>query len=368
MVHDYISEFGGAERVLKALTELFPQAPIYTAFKIKGSTAAKEFSNKKIIESKYAFLVKHGKLYSPLRFLAPKIWQSFDLQGFDVIISSASWYITKGFKVSKNALNICYCHTPPRYLYGYKTSLEWQRYWPIKLYATIINKYLRQYDFTSAQKVDFFLANSKNIQARISKFYRRDSEIVYPPVKLEEIKKACKNLKPKDYYLLVSRVVGAKGISLALKTANKLNIKLKIVGEPAGLRWQEKDFQKLKNKNIEFIGRVEDKKLWQLYGECKAFLALAEDEDFGITPVEAMAAGRPVIAFNGGGYQETVINGKTGIFFNKPEVASLSQAIVNLKKMDIKRIDCQSQAKKFSENRFKKEIKDFILKKTASKF
>lgn len=363
LVHDYISEFGGAERVLEALCEMFPKAPIYTAFVVKDSTAWKRFKNRKIIEWKHSWLIKYRNLYSPLRFLAPWIWESFDFDNFDLVISSASWYITKGIITHPETKHICYCHTPPRYLYGYKTAIEWQRYWPIRIYAHFVNNFLRRYDYLAAQRVDQFIANSENVKHRIKKFYGRDSIVIYPPVEFSKIKEATKNLNPGDYFLVVSRVVGAKGIDLAIKAANRLNIKLKVVGEPAGLRWEEKKFRKLKKDNIEFIGRVSDQELWKLYGECKAFLALAKDEDFGITPVEAMAAGRPVIAFRGGGYLETVVDGKTGLFFNKPTVKSLTSVIKRFNDSNHwskPSAVCRRQAERFSKERFKKEIRKIV--------
>ena len=366
LVHDYLSEYGGAERVLEGLVELFPKAPIYTAFAIKDSSAWKRFGDKKIIEWKQSWLIKYHKLYSPLRFLAPWIWESFDFSGFDLVISSASWYITKGIITHPGTNHFCYCHTPPRYLYGFKTAIEWQNYWPIRVYAAIVNNFLRRYDYLAAQRVDYFIANSENTRKRIKKFYKRQAEVIYPPVEVEAIEKATRNLKPKDYFLLVSRVVGAKGIDLALKAARQLGFKLKIVGEPAGLRWEEKKFRRLNNDNVEFVGRVSDKKLWRLYGECQAFLALAEDEDFGITPVEAMAAGRPVIAFRGGGYLETVVEGKTGLFYDKPNLASLIEAINKFEEVTKKIISsqaCRQQAEKFSKEKFKRQVKELIYGK-----
>jgi glycosyltransferase involved in cell wall biosynthesis len=369
LVHDYISEYGGAERVLEALCEMFPEAPIYTAFAVSGSTAWKRFCKRKIVEWKYAALIKQGKLYSPLRFLAPFIWQSFDFSGFDLVISSASWYITKGIITHPGTTHICYCHTPPRYLYGYKTAVEWQKYLPVRIYAKIVNNFLRRYDFLAAQKPNYFIANSKNVKKRIKKFYDRTATVIYPPVEVSEIKKATANLRPKDYFLVVSRVVGAKGIDLAIEASNKMGFCLKIVGEPAGLRWEEKKFKKLCGKQVEFVGRVSDKALWRLYGECKAFLALATDEDFGITPVEAMAAGRPVIAYRGGGYLETVVSGKTGLFFDKLTVDGLVKAI---RKFDdsyhqiLTPKACRLQAGKFSKERFVREIKKFCREKNKN--
>jgi hypothetical protein len=138
LIHDYIKEFGGAERVLKTLTEIFPEAPIYTAFCVKGSTAQKEFADKNIKESFLAPILKVGNLYSPLRFLIPLIWGSFDLSDYDLVITSASWYVTRGFKIGKKTKVVCYCHTPPRWLYGYETSVGFTRYLPVRIYAAIV--------------------------------------------------------------------------------------------------------------------------------------------------------------------------------------------------------------------------------------
>jgi len=360
LVHDYLKEFGGAERVLMALHEIWPQAPIYTAFLDKNSTAGRQFAGAKIIESWLAPLIKHHHLYSPLRFLAPLIWKSLDLSQYDLVIASSSWYITRGFKVSPKTRVFCYCHTPPRYLYGYQTSIEWQRYWPVRVYALIVNHFLRLYDFWSAQRVNKFIANSKNVAQRIKKFYRLPSVIIYPPVEVKRIIAATRNLKQKDYFLIVSRIVGAKGIELAVKAAQKAKVKLKIVGETAGLRWHGQKLDKLKNQWVKFCGRVDDDQLYHLYGQCRAFLALAKDEDFGITPVEAMAAGRPVIAYHGGGYLETVAAGKTGRFFGKLTVESLAEILETFKSEKYKPEDCRKQAKKFSKQRFKQEIKKLI--------
>src|SRR3990170_4569524 len=196
LVHDYLNEFGGAERVLLALSEIWPDAPIYTAFYKKDSYAYERFKDKKIIAS-WAQNVPFfaTKLHSPLRFLAPLIWNSFDFSDYDLVITSASWYVTKGVVKrnpsthsvragSQRNVEICYCHTPPKYLYGYQTSVDWQKYWPVKLYALVVNHFMRVYDFEAAQKVDYFIANSKEVAGRIKKFYMRDSTVIYPPVEL----------------------------------------------------------------------------------------------------------------------------------------------------------------------------------------
>lgn len=359
LVHDYLNEFGGAERVLLALSEIWPKAPIYTAFYRKDSPAWQRLKNKNVKVSwaqRIPFFNKY--LHSPLRFLAPLIWNSFDFSEYDVVIGSSGWYITKGFRKGKRTVEICYCHTPPRWLYGYRTSIEWQKYWLVRVYGQIIGHFMRIYDFKAAQRVNFFLANSNNVAERIWKFYRRKAKVIYPPV---ELPKAVK-IKKEDYYLVISRLVGGKGLDLAVKAAVKLGFKLKIAGKPAGYYTEYKTLQKLAKKNIEFLGYVSDKKLVQLYAGAKAFLALAQDEDFGMTPVEAMMLGTPVIAFRGGGYLESIIEDKTGIFFDEANTASLIKAIGKFEKSKIKSEDCIKQAQKFSTERFKKEIKMFVKK------
>lgn len=368
LVHDYLKEYGGAERVMQTLHEICPKAPIYTAFCARDSAAGRAFAGAEIRESTFASVIKHKNLYSPLRFLAPMIWKSFDFRSYDLVITSASWYTTRGFRVGPKTKIICYCHTPPRYLYGYPTSIEWQRYWPIRLYGSVINHFLRLYDYRSAQQVDRFVANSRNVQNRIRKFYRRESKIIYPPVEVEKIVKATKGIKPKDYFLIASRIVGAKGIETAVEAAKKAGVKLKIIGEPAGLRWLGSQLDKLKGQGIEFLGRVPDEELYRAYGECRAFLALAADEDFGMTPVEAMAAGRPVIAYPGGGYLESVVDGKTGKFLPIKEERNLLPVLTAvLKSFDETKYqpeDCRKQARRFSKERFVREIEALVKMET----
>ena len=181
-----------------------------------------------------------------------------------------------------------------------------------------------------------------------------------PPIKVEEISQRVKDLTKKDYFLIVSRVVGAKGIDMAIEAANKLKLPLKIVGETAGLRWEEKKFRQLQGKTVEFVGRKTDAELWQLYGQAKAFLALASDEDFGMTVVEAQAAGTPVLAYYGGGYKETILPGETGEFFYKYNQTSLETALTNFNSQKYDQKKLQAQAKKFSQERFIKEITQIV--------
>lgn len=382
LIHDYLGEFGGAERVLETLCEIWPDAPIYTAFYREGS-AYDRFKGRKIITSwaqKVPFFPT--KLHSPLRFLAPWIWGSFSkgLENYDVVISSASWYVTKGMRKGsksnkgsegnkgnhKGFIEICYCHTPPRYLYGYPTSVNWRKYWPVRMYALIVNHFMRVYDYEAAQRVDWFIANSKEVQARIKKFYRRDSFVIYPPVDLVGDKKQDTGNKKSqgEYYLVVSRLVGGKGLSMVVDLANKIGFKLKIVGAPAGYAREYEGLKKSAQGNVEFLGYVSDDELVGLYSGAKAFFAMAHDEDFGITPVEAMLCGTPVIAYRGGGYVETVVEGKTGVFFDSYKAGSLALAFNKFnelyKKGAFKTAVIKRHAQKFGKERFKKEILEFV--------
>lgn len=359
LVHDYIKEFGGAERVLKVLVEMYPDAPIYTAFRVKGSAADKELVGCDIRESWLAPLLRIGNLYSPLRFLAPLIWKTMDLSEYDLVITSASWYITRGFKVGRNTKVICYCHTPPRWLYGFETSIELQKYWPVQMYAAIVGHFMRMYDYASAQTVDVWIANSENVRKRIKKFYRKNSVVIYPPVNVGSVKKQVSSVKGKeDYFLIVSRLVGAKGLeetACAFKGISKY--RLKIVGEKAGFSGVEKKLEKLSGGNIELLGRVSDRKLYGLYAKAKGFIALARDEDFGMTVVEAMAAGIPVIAFNGGGFKESVMDGKTGVLIDDTDEKTIKKAIKRIEKIKWDKRKIQNQAMKFSREKFVREIR-----------
>lgn len=183
LVHDYIKEFGGAERVLLTLHEMFPDAPIYTAFRTPGSSADQAFKGAKIITSWADLLIRYKNLHSLLRFLVPLIWESFDFSKYDVVILSSSGYLTKPVGIPKKVRVICYCHTPPRFLYGYP-GMDYRKYWYARVYKNFVAFFLRIYDWHGAQRVDQFIANSAETAKRIQKFYRRDSVVVYPPVSL----------------------------------------------------------------------------------------------------------------------------------------------------------------------------------------
>jgi glycosyltransferase involved in cell wall biosynthesis len=414
LVHDYLREYGGAERVVEALHEIWPEAPLYTSFVDWKSLGehAKRFENWDIRTS----WVQHNpivkKFHSPLRFLAPDVWESFDLSEFDVVITSSGWYMCRGvnagrrtletrfpihdsrFKKNKNSnienrtsnaekspipMQICYIHHPPRNLYGYATGSTLQKYWPVRVYAAFINFFLRHYDFVTAQKVDYFIANSEETARRVQKFYRRESTVIYPPIDIRHSildsrfsKKIPSNIEnrtsniDKSYYLSVGRLMWAKRIDLAIEACNRLKLPLKIVGRGP----EEAKLREIAGPTIEFCGPVSDMELAQLYQGAKALLFCALDEDFGMVPVEAMGHGTPVIALAQGGVTETVVDGKTGILFSTPSIESLEDGIRRFLKFYHRFYQnngddaCRTQAEKFNKKRFRQEIEKFVRNHT----
>lgn len=344
LVHDYLLEAGGAERVLRVMAEMYSEAPIYTALS-KNGTAKAMFKDRRIVESKWAPLLKIGHAYSYLRFLLPWVWRSVDLTSYDLVITSCSGYIARGFKVRKDATVIAYCHTPPRWLYGYDTPTGAQNRWWGKMFIWIVGPFMRYFDFQSAQRVDLWIANSKEVAMRISKFYRKTAVVIYPPIELPRVKT---DFKKEDYYLMISRIVGGKGILEASQAFKKIGMSLKIVGEVVDQKLAEQ---------VETLGRVDDIQLAELYAKAKGFVALARDEDFGMTVVESMSYGTPVLAYNGGGYKETVVLGKTGVLIDGTDLKSIRQGIRQMEKIKWNPEQIRKSVAKFSRAVFEKELR-----------
>lgn len=378
LVHDYLREFGGAERVLEALHEIFPEAPVYVAYynpKALGD-GAKRFSDWDIRTSFIQKLPFANKLLSFYRLFAPSAFESFDLKEFDLVISSCNIYFSKAVITKPETLHISYIHSPPRYLYGYTTSFNYKKRWWTRIGAEVLNHILRLYDFETSQRPDILIANSKNVKERIKKFYRRDAEVIYPPVDLEEFKNVipdsdrgsnnimdsrrslpCTPIQggnDKDYFLSLSRLWKGKGVDIIVKAVVLSNAPLKV----AGTGPEMENLKRLASgkTNIEFLGNVSDGERVKLYKQAKALIVASEDEDFGITAVESQAAGTPVIAIKSGGYLESVVRGKTGEFFDKNTPEGLAEVLkaFDPNKYDSK--DCLKNAEKFSKDQFKKEI------------
>lgn len=361
LTHDYLMDFGGAEQVLLTLHEMYPKAPIFTSIVDKKGMGKfwNLFADATIYTSWFNSVPYAKRLISPLRFLLPVIWGSFDLGKYDVIIDSSSWAITKGFKTRNEQTEICYCHTPPRYLYGYDTSRNWKGKWfggLISFYSLIVNTYMRKYDFSQAQKVDSMIANSRNTAGRILKFWKRDSVIIYPPIDVVLLQNSTIPKVKGEYFLTGGRLVSAKNFDLIIKACAKAGVALKIFG--SGIL--EHELRSIADSSVEFLGKITNDELISYYKGAKGFIVAQQDEDFGMTLVEAQAVGCPIIAFKGGGYVETVVEGKTGIFFESLSVESLVKAIQSFGHTNFVPKTIQTHAKQFDKHIFKEKIEQLV--------
>jgi len=378
LVHDQIAEFGGAERVLISLKKAYPQADVYTSFVDKERLGDhwKHFTDWNIIQSWASKIPYFSKLYSPLRFLLPLIWNSFDLSSYDVVICSSSWGMCKGvslrsskFQVpnSKKQISdtqelnikhlelnthnskpryICYLHTPPRYLYGYDES-SLKKYWPVKLYALIVNHFLRQYDYQSSQTIDQFIFNAQEIRSRSLKFYRRDGIVIHPPIIGQSPIIKIDPDNKQEYYLSVSRLAPTKHFDLIINAANKKGFRLKIVGNGK----EYKALKAIAGPTVELLGGVSDENLHKLYANAKAFIYASVNEDFGMVPVEAMAHGVPVIAYASGGVKETVADNRNGFLYTKLTEDAIIESVNKLESLPVDKYQqMQHKAKLFAQS------------------
>lgn len=334
LFYDWLNLWGGAERVLLDLHHLYPDAPIYTL--IYHPTKTPWLQNAKIITPKVQ--LKFPPIY-------PFLAEQLNFSNYDIVISTTSYFGHCLLTLPKTMF-VCYCHTPNRYL--------WQKN---------LLKFYRPIDRIYSNRPDFFIASSQNCQHRLKKFYGRDSSLVYPGIDLKKFTPNTvrngrdRSLPYTDYFLIASRLVPHKKIDIAIKACLKLNLKLLIVGTGR----QQKKLQQISCHNplIQFLGHVSEEKLISLYQNCQALIC-PQMEDFGLTPIEAQACGRPVIAYSKGGIIETVIDQKTGIFFDQPTISSLISAINLFNSLSFKPSDCLAQSQKFSQSNFMLHFKSVI--------
>jgi len=364
IVQDYIKEFGGAESVLESISEIFPNAPIYTTlycpkfFGPHRDRLEKKWGNR-VHQSFFKFIPFAYKIISPLRLLSPLAFKLFDFSKFDLIITSATGAYFPNSLNKGQAKLICYCHTPPRYLYGLPTARNLTKNKFIYALVQIVNHFLRLLDFKYSQNVDQYIANSQTTADRIQKFYHRDSTIINPPIDLPNVKnKAASSKSTEEFYLTGGRLARAKRYDIAIQACNKLNVKLKIFGRDFANFAQE--LKDMAGHSIEFLGEVDQTQKDKLYSQAKAFIFCSDNEDFGIVPVESMAHGCPVIAYKSGGVTETVIENKTGIFFDELTRDSCAKAIQKFQKLKINSKDCFSRAQYFSQEKFVEKIKKLV--------
>lgn len=354
LVHDYLNQYGGAERVLEAFTEIFPDAPIFTLVysprQIRGA-----FSGKKIYTSflqKIPLARSHHRIFP---ILMPLAIEKFDFSNYDLVISDSASF-AKGAITRPETLHICYCHTPPRYAWddSHKYIKEFAMPKLAKIFVPLFMNYIRLWDREAACRVDKFICNSKFVAKRIKKYYNREAKVIYPPV---DTKKFIPGKRISNYFLMVGRLLAYKRFDIAVEAFNKLKLPLKIIGDGP----ERKKLEKLAEKNIEFLGEVYRKELSRHYQSCQA-LIFPQEEDFGLVPVEAMACGRPVIAYQGGGALESIKEGETGIFFNEQSPEALVKAVKSFRADKFNRQKLRTHALKFDKEIFKKKIKEFVEK------
>ena len=348
LVYDRINKWGGAERVLLALHKLFPDAPLYTSvYNPKNAAWADVFNIKTSFLQKFPHVVNNHELYP---FLMPMAFEQFSFDNYDLVISLTS-ESAKGIITSPRTKHITYCLTPTRYLWS-----GYEEYFQNKFLKTVGKPavtYLRKWDKVAAGRPDVFAAISKEVQGRIKKYYGRDSMIVYPPVSLVS-KQESRSKNQGKYFLIVSRLskfTQYKRIDLAIEACNELKLPLKIIGTGS---WK-KDLEKIAGPTIEFLGNRTDKELEKYYANCRA-LIFPGIEDFGLTVVEAQGFGKPVIAFRRGGALETILEGKTGLFFEEQTKHSLITALRVFEKMHFDPKAARTQAELFNDTKFEAEF------------
>ncbi|MBL7199252.1 MAG: glycosyltransferase [Anaerolineae bacterium] len=353
LVHDWLNQMGGAEGVLENLVDLYPDAPVYTS--IYWPEAMPESYRHWDIHTSWMDRLPAVKRYhQPFLPLYPLAFESLDLDGYQVVLSNKSGFC-HGVITAPETVHICYCLTPTRYVWRYHDYAQRENIGTLtRLALSPILSYLRAWDRLAADRVDRFIAISTEVRRRIRKYYRRDSEVIYPPVDTERFVPAAVH---DDYYLVVGRLVPYKRVDLAVQACTGLDLPLKVVGSG-------RDIERLKaiaGPSVEFLGRVPDDELPPLVAGCRAFL-LPGAEDFSIAPVEAMAAGRPVIAYAYGGALDTVVEGLSGTLFKQQSVESLSDALVRFDPDEYDPLAIRRHAEQFDTAVFRKRIGEYVTR------
>jgi glycosyltransferase involved in cell wall biosynthesis len=352
LVHDYLVQYGGAERVLECFAELFPYAPIYTLIYDKDAMHG-VFKNRKIYTSylqKLPFAKSWHRLLPPLM---PSAIEQFNFDQYDIVLSDSSSY-AKGIITSPRTIHVCYMHTPMRYAWDdcqkYTEDFGFPRF--VKKLVPLAMNYIRLWDRVSADRIDKLVCNSNFVARRIKKYYQKEALVINPPVNVGNFQVSKSQGK---YFLMVGRLIAYKRHDIAIEAFNKLGLKLKIIGRGPEM----KRLQKMAKGNIEFLGRVSEKELPKYYSECQAFI-FPQEEDFGIVAIEAMASGRPLIAFQGGDIPEHMEEEKMGIFFDEQKAESIVEAVEKFQGKSFDPEYIRSKAMRFDKEIFKARIKEYI--------
>jgi glycosyltransferase involved in cell wall biosynthesis len=351
LVHDYFVQLGGAERVAEAMHDSFPAAPIYTTVAFPQSLPAR-LRAADIRTSPMQHLPAIDRKFRHYFMLYPFAVEHFDLSLYDLIFSSSSGY-AKGVRRRRNAIHVCYCHTPMRWVWRYEDYVAREKFGHgIRSFLPLALWGLRKWDLRASQQPNYYIANSRLVAERIRKIYKREAHVIPPPI---EVNRFHMSNDVEDYYLVLSRLMPYKRIDLAISACQRTNRRLIIIGDgPDRAR-----LEKMADDRIEFLGRQPDKIVNYYAARCRALLFPGE-EDFGMAPLEANAAGRPVIAYRAGGAVETVVDGKTGVFFDQPNALALSEAIEQFESMHWSQILLRRHAEKFDQNVFAFRVLQFL--------
>jgi len=354
LVHHWLVKMRGAERVLEQFCRLFPRADIYTLVADRARLSPR-LRQRTIHTSFVQRLPRATRWYRNYLPLMPSAFEGFDLSGHDLVLTSDA-ALAKCVITPAEATHVCYCHSPPRYLWNmFARYLDAECGKPLKRLAFRATAHrLRTADFCAAQRVDAFIANSRTVRRRIRRYYAREAEVIHPPVELDRFRPGG---RPDDYYLVVSQLNAYKQVDLAVRAFNQLGKRLIVAGNGP----ERRRLEKLAGASVELRGFVEGEALPELYAHCRALIFPGE-EDFGITPLEAHACGRPVIALRAGGVTETVLDGETGLFFDEPNPDALAAAVERFEhevdSFDPRRI--RSRAEEFSPGRFRGRIREAV--------
>jgi glycosyltransferase involved in cell wall biosynthesis len=351
LVHDYLNQPGGAERVVEVFAEMFPGAPIYTS--VYDPAAMPD--TWKTLDVRTSFMQRISprmKFARALVPLYPAAFELFDLSGYDLVLSSTTTF-AKAVVTRPETCHICYCNNPTRFLWMYHDYLRHESL-PIGVRNLLpfVAAPLRVWDFAAAQRPDYFVAGSHNAARRIAKYYRRDSDVVQPPIDASEF---AISQEIGDFYLVVSRLQAYKRIDLAIDACNRLHLPLHIIGDGPDAR----RLRGIAGPTTHFFGRVADAVVREEFARCRALIFTGE-EDFGLTPLEAQASGRPVIAFQRGGALETVKDGLTGVFFGEQTVDALASTLTSFDPASLDPALIRAHALQFDKPAFKQKLYQVI--------
>ena len=352
LVHDYLVQYGGAERVLSAFREVFPEAPIYTLIHDREAVHGR-FDGARVHTSFLQRLPGARRAHRVFPLLMPGAIEQFDFSGYDVVLSDSASF-AKGALTGPDTVHISYIHTPMRYAWDdcqkYTEDFGFPR--PVRRAVPFFVNPLRLWDRVSADRPDRILANSEFVARRIRKYYGREARVVPPPV---ETNRFSISKKRGDYFLMVGRLIAYKRFDIAVRAFTRLGLPLRIAGRGPELA----RLRKLAGPNIEFLGRVPDEELARYYAECRAFV-FPQEEDFGIVAMEALASGRPVIAYRGGDIEERIEEGVSGVFFDEQTPEAIMDAVSRFMDDDYDSDRIREKALPFDKEAFKRIIREYV--------